>query len=126
MDAMDGIVLAEGAVFTEGMADIFIVAQLASLLLVLALLCGAHHAYLCGTVSRRRGFRCPLVRREVEVEFLERWVLGARCSATPTRCSAFEVPTAIECGRRCVDRSFRNQWESPLRPMMPPISYNPR
>ena len=114
MDAMDGIVLAEGTAFTEGMVDIFIVAQLASLLLVLALLCGAHHAYLCGTVSGCRSFRCPLMRREVEVEFLESWVLGVRCSATPTRCSAFEVPTAIECRRSCVDRSFRHQWEFAL------------
>jgi hypothetical protein len=54
------------------------------------------------------------MRREVEVEFLERWVLGVRRSSTPDRCSAFEVPTALECARRCVDRSFRHQWESPL------------
>ena len=114
MDAMDGMMLAEGAAFTEGVVDIFIVAQLASLLLVVALVCAAHHAYLCGTVRRRRGFRCPLMRREVEVEFLERWLLGVRCSATPTRCSAFEVPTAIECQRPCTDRSFRQAWEFAL------------
>jgi hypothetical protein len=114
MDAMDGVMLAEGPAFTEGLAQIFIVAQLASLVLMVALLCAAHHTYLCGTVRRRRSFRCPLMRREVEVEFVERWLLGVRCSATPDRCSGFEVPTAIECQRRCVDRSFRQQWEFPL------------
>ena len=74
-------------------------------------LSASHHAYLCGTVRRRGCFHCPLMRRAVEVEFLERWLLGARCSARPNRCSAFEVPTAIECQRRCMDRSFRHQWD---------------
>jgi len=110
MDTMDGIVIGEGAAFMQGLADIFIVAQLVSLVLVTLLLCSAGHAYLFGTVQRRRCFRCPLMRREVEVEFLERWFLGVRRAAVPTRCSAFEVPTAIECRRRCPDRSFRNQW----------------
>jgi hypothetical protein len=114
MDSMDGMMLAEGAAFTEGLAQIFIVAQLASLLLVVVLLCASHHTYLCGTVRRLCCFRCPLMRREVEVEFLERWFLGVRCSATPNRCSAFEVPTAIECPRRCMDRSFRHQWDGDL------------
>ena len=114
MDTLDGPMLTEGAAFTEGLAQIFVVAQLVSLLIVLALLCSSHHAYLCGTVRRRRGFRCPLMRREVEVEFLECWLLGFRRSTAVTCCSAFEVPTAIECRRRCVDGSFRRQWESPL------------
>ena len=114
MDTMDGIVIGEGTALIQGVADIFIVAQLISLVLVALLLCSACHVYLCGTVSRRRCFRCPLMRREVEVEFLERWFLGVRRAAAPTRCSAFEVPTAIECGRRCLDRSFRNQWAFPL------------
>lgn len=112
MDTMDGILIGEGVAFVEGLADIFIVAQLVSLVLVALLLCSAGHAYLWGTVQRRRCFRCPLMRREVEVEFLERWFLGVRHGAVPVRCSAFEVPTAVECGRRCVDRSFRAQWVS--------------
>ena len=115
MDTLDGILLSDGAAFTEGLADIFIVAQLASMLLVAVLLGAAAHAYIFGTVRRSRCFRCPLMRREVEVEFLERWILGVRCSATPDRCSAFEVPTALECRRRCVDRAFRNQWAGPSR-----------
>ena len=114
MDTIDGIAINEGVALMEGVADIFIVAQLFSLLLVALLLCSAGHAYLCGTVRRRRCFRCPLMQREVEVEFLERWLLGVRRAAVPTRCSAFEVPTAIECRRRCLDRSFRTQWASPL------------
>ena len=110
MDGLEGVMLSDGAAFTEGLAQIFIVAQLVSLLLVVVLLGSACHAYFCGTVQRRRAFRCPLMQREVEVEFLERWILGARRSATPVRCSAFEVDTALECQRRCADRSFRTQW----------------
>ena len=117
MDVMDGPMLAEGAAFTEGLAQIFVVFQIASLLLVAGLLCASHHAYLCGTARRRRGVRCPLMRREVEVEFQERWLLGVRCSSTPTRCSAFEVPTAIECRLRCADESYRHQWE-----VAPPVA----
>ena len=112
MDTMDGIPIGEGVAFIEGLADIFIVAQLVSLMLVAVLLCSAAHVYLGGRVQRRRCFHCPLMRREVEVEFLERWFLGVRCGAVPVRCSGFEVPTAVECGRRCVDRAFRTQWVS--------------
>ena len=114
MDVMDGVALGSGAAFTEGLAQILIGAQLLSLLFVVALLCAAHHPYLFGTVRRARAFRCPLARREVEVEFLERWILGVRRATTPLRCSAFEVPTAIECRHACVDRAFRTRWESPL------------
>jgi hypothetical protein len=114
MDTIDGTAIGEGVAFIEGVADIFIVAQAASLLLVAVMLCAAGRAYLCGTVQRRRCFRCALMRREVEVEFLERWFLGVRRAALPTRCSAFDVPTALACGRRCVDRAFRTQWVSPL------------
>ena len=113
MDVMDGAV-GPGAAFTEGLAQILIGAQLLSLVFVLALLCAAHHPYLYGTVRRVRGFRCPLMRREVEVEFLERWILGVRRSASPSRCSAFESSAAIDCHRGCVERAFRTRWESAL------------
>ena len=112
MDTLDGIVIGDGAAFIQGLADIFVVAQLLSFMLVAVLLGSAAHAYLCGRVQRRRGFRCPLMRREVEVEFLECWFLGVRRGAVPARCSAFEVPPAIECGRACTDRAFRTQWTS--------------
>ena len=114
MDVMDGAVFGQGAAFTEGLVQLLIGAQLLSLLFVVALLCAAHHPYLFGTVRRSRAFRCPLARREVEVEFLERFLLGVRRSATPSRCSAFEVPTAIECRRHCGERRFRTQWEFAL------------
>jgi hypothetical protein len=113
MDTFEGFLVPDGAAFTEGLAWIFIVAQLASLALVSFLLLGAAHAYLFGTVRRRRCFRCPLTRRDVEVEFLEHWILGVRRATRPHACSAFDVPTALECGRRCADPSFRIQWESP-------------
>ena len=114
MDSLEGLALSDGAAFTEGLAQIFIVAQLLSLMLVVVLLGSACRAYLCVTVQRRRAFRCPLMQREVEVEFLERWILGARCSATPVRCSAFEACTTLECQRRCSDRAFRTQWDFAL------------
>ena len=114
MDSLEGLVLSDSAAFTEGLANIFIIAQLLSLLLVVVLLGSACHAYLCGTVQRRRAFRCPLMQREVEVEFLEHWILGVRRAATPTRCSAFETSSALECRRRCADRAFRTQWEYAL------------
>ena len=114
MDSLEGLALSDGAAFTEGLANIFILAQLLSFLLVAILLASAGHAYLCGTVQRRRAFRCPLMRREVEVEFLERWIMGVRRAATPTRCSAFESSTTLECQRRCADRAFRTHWDFAL------------
>jgi len=43
--------------------------------------------------------------RDVEMGFRRGRVLS---------CSAFEDPTAIACGRRCLDRSFRVQWPPAL------------
>jgi len=53
----------------------------------------------------RHSFWCAVVGREVEV----RRRLGSVLS-----CSAFENPTAIACGRRCLDRAFRVQWPPAL------------
>src|SRR5262245_33173317 len=111
MDMMDGAVVGQGAMFVEGLSELLIGAQILSLIFLICVLGAFHHAHLFGTVSRRRAFRCPLMGREVEVEFLERWRLGARCSATPVRCSAFETAAALDCRRRCVDRAFRESWE---------------
>ena len=55
----------------------------------------------------RRSFWCATIERDVEVRFR----LGCVVS-----CSAFEDPTAIDCARRCRDRSFRVQW-SPALPV---------
>jgi hypothetical protein len=114
MDAVEGMVLGDGAAFIEGLAQFFIVTQLVTLLVLTALLCGSERAYLFGATRRRRAFRCPLRRREVEVEFEERRFFGVRHSAAVKRCSAFEVATAIGCRRPCVNSSFRRQWEFPL------------
>ena len=54
----------------------------------------------------RQAFWCATAGRVVEVRMQHGWVLS---------CSAFEDPTAIACGRRCRDRSFRLQWPSPVR-----------
>jgi hypothetical protein len=57
----------------------------------------------------RRSFRCAIANREVEARLR---------SGRVQSCSAFEDPTAITCGRRCVDRSFRMQWPPPLPPVL--------
>jgi len=53
----------------------------------------------------RHSFWCPTSRREVEVRVRLARVLT---------CSAFENPSAVACGRRCVDRGFRTQWPAAL------------
>lgn len=53
----------------------------------------------------RRSFWCATVERDVEVRFK----LGCVVS-----CSAFEDPAAIDCARRCRDRSFCVQWPPAL------------
>ena len=55
--------------------------------------------------SWRRSFWCATIERDVEVRFR----LGCVMS-----CSAFENPAAIDCARRCRDRSFRVQWPPAL------------
>ena len=114
MDAVEGMVLGDGAAFIEGLTQLFVVAQFLTLLLLTILLCCSERAYLFGATRRRRAFRCPLMRREVEVEFEEHRFLGVRHSAAVKGCSAFEVATAIECRRPCVSSSFRRQWDFPL------------
>ena len=100
----------EGVLLVTMYADLFIVAQLIGMgVIVLAAIISVRHV-LYGTTRRRRAFRCALVEREVEVEFAERRVLGVLSHANVTRCSAFECPTAIACGRRCVSSAFRRQW----------------
>jgi hypothetical protein len=60
--------------------------------------------------SWRRSFWCATVESDVKVRFR----LGCVVS-----CSAFEDPAAIDCARRCRDRSFRVQWP-PALPMARP------
>ena len=65
-------------------------------------------------VHRRRHFWCAWVRQQDEVEFEERGLPGLRRSVAVVRCSCFDPPTEVGCGRRCLDSAFRRQWPSPL------------
>jgi hypothetical protein len=64
------------------------------------------------SVSRK--FWCPLVRREVDVEFATRGWFGLRRPSAVRRCSVFNPPEAVHCDRRCVSSSFRKQWDAAL------------
>lgn len=54
-------------------------------------------------VARRR-FWCASAEREVEVSFVETGLPGFRRPVATLRCSKFEQPTAVTCGRDCLDR----------------------
>jgi hypothetical protein len=62
--------------------------------------------------SARRQFWCRIAGREVEVDFETRGIL--RRPVNVIRCSAFEDGDGVACSRRCLDASFRAQWEPPL------------
>lgn len=55
-----------------------------------------------GSVRRRR-FRCPLEKRRVSVEFLERTALGISRPVDVRSCSAFPNPQVIDCDKRCLE-----------------------
>jgi hypothetical protein len=54
----------------------------------------------------RSRFWCTDARQEVEVTFEERGLPGFR-KATVVSCSAFHPPTAVSCGRNCLNASRR-------------------
>ena len=60
--------------------------------------------------SRRRRFWCWLREQDVEVEFETRKMLGFSCTVGVKRCSVFEDPDKVECGRHCLESRFRRQW----------------
>ena len=60
--------------------------------------------------TRRRHFWCSLKKQEVEVEFETRSFLGLPRIAGVRRCTAFDRPTDVACGRHCLDAKFRRQW----------------
>ncbi len=60
--------------------------------------------------SSRRSFWCSLKKQEVEVEFERRRFLGFPRLAGVRRCSVFDEPENVACGRHCVDSKFRRQW----------------
>jgi len=59
--------------------------------------------------SRRRLW-CGVQRRVVDVEFEECGLPGFRLATDVKRCSAFDPPTAVACGRWCLDRACRRRW----------------
>src|SRR5512132_3221371 len=63
----------------------------------------------------RRRFWCRLAGREVETEFQARGLVPRLRSVVS--CSAFERGDAIACRRRCLDSTYRGQWEAPLAPV---------
>lgn len=66
--------------------------------------------------TRRRHFWCSVKKQEVEVEFETQPRLGMRRIVDVRRCSAFDRPTDVACGRHCLDASFRKQ-----HPFSPPL-----
>ena len=61
-------------------------------------------AALVVAVGRRR-FWCGQAQREVAVDFEEHGFPGFRRPVAVLRCSAFQPPTAITCGRSCLGRA---------------------
>ena len=111
MEEAEAIVLGSGTMLVERLAGMFVLAQLVTLVLLIVVMVAAERALLFGTTRRRRVFRCPLMKREVEVELEERRCCGVLRAAVVKSCAVFEVPTAIECRRACADSAFRRQWE---------------
>jgi hypothetical protein len=60
--------------------------------------------------SSLRHFWCGLRKQDVEVEFETRALLGFRRIVGVRRCSAFEEPDQVACGRYCLESKFRSQW----------------
>jgi hypothetical protein len=62
--------------------------------------------------AERARFWCPERRRDVEVDFEVRGLLGVRRAVGVKCCSAFDPPTAVDCDRRCLDPDLRRAWAS--------------
>ena len=103
-DGLDGFM----QLWVDGLVRVF------GVTLIVVLLCLVVFAILglWSSESVRRRFWCRVARRNVEVEFALRGLLP-RIVAVKS-CSAFEAGTAISCRRRCLDASFRRQWEPAL------------
>ena len=59
--------------------------------------------------SCRRNFWCSLKKQEVEVEFETKPFLGFQRLVAVNRCSVFDEPEKVACGRHCLDSKFRRQ-----------------
>jgi hypothetical protein len=108
---MDGV---EELVLIETASRLFIIAQIAALLLVALIVVIGEWTALFGRTHGRRAFRCALAGRDVEVQVTERRVFGFGQALAVHTCSAFESPSAVACRRQCLDGAFRRQWEFAL------------
>lgn len=63
-----------------------------------------------GGGSCRRSFWCFLKKQEAEVEFETKSLLGFRRLVGVRRCTLFDEPQNVACGRHCLDAKFRRQW----------------
>ena len=57
--------------------------------------------------SCRRSFSCSLKKQEMEVEFETKPFLGFPRLVAVNRCSIFDEPEKVACGRHCLDSKFR-------------------
>ena len=64
--------------------------------------------------SWRRRVWCSLRKEEVEVEFETKAFLGFPRLVGVNRCTAFEDPKDVACGRHCLDSEFRRRWPPAL------------
>jgi hypothetical protein len=69
-----------------------------------------------GGGTRLAHFWCSVKKQEVEVEFETQPRRGLRRIVDVRRCSAFDRPMDVACGRHCLDASFRTQ-----HPFSPPL-----
>ena len=67
-----------------------------------------------GTGSSRRRVWCSLKKQDVEVEFETKGFLGFPRFVGVNRCSAFDKPEDVACGRHCLDSDFRRRWPPAL------------
>jgi hypothetical protein len=52
--------------------------------------------------TRRRTFACPWAKTEVDVDFVQRAPFGVVDPPDVGRCSAFEDPSSVACGKDCL------------------------
>ena len=60
--------------------------------------------------SCRRSFWCGIKKQVAEVEFETKSVLGFPRFVGVRRCSLFDEPEHVACGRHCLDSEFRRRW----------------
>ncbi|HYB44049.1 MAG TPA: hypothetical protein VEL75_19875 [Candidatus Methylomirabilis sp.] len=70
-----------------------------------------------------RSFWCSVKKQVAEVEFEKKSILGFPRYVGVRRCSAFDDPRDVACGRHCLDSDFRRRWpfSLPIADHRPPI-----